>query len=200
MPVDILRAIARTESGRSRQGHFSPWPWTINLGGKGRWFEDPNEAIEFLGARLKEGARNFDVGCFQINYRWHGRHFTSLRDMFEPEANAAYAAEFLTVLHAEFGNWSDAISAYHSRTPKHGKRYVDVVLRHYANLTRRASFEPQTWAEKPRGLIGRSAESSNSNPLFVPTLAPRSRASLVPLTKSPAVGRLINELSGSAPG
>jgi hypothetical protein len=123
VPLDVLRAITRTETGRARDGRLEPWPWTVNMEGKGVWFDDLDAARAYVFRHFKRGARSFDVGCFQINYRWHQQHFQSIDDMFDPEQNAAYAARFLAELYAEFGDWSRAAAAYHSRTPKFADRY-----------------------------------------------------------------------------
>ena len=72
---------------------------------------------------LAAGRTSFDVGCFQINYRWHGARFASLEEMLEPAANARYAARFLSDLHEETGTWTAAAGAYHSRTERHARRY-----------------------------------------------------------------------------
>ncbi|MEY8882549.1 hypothetical protein [Donghicola sp. XS_ASV15] len=55
---------------------------------------------EFYSAvdTMAGGTTSIDVGCMQVNYRWHGEGFSSLEDMFDPAANTAYAAEFLTRL------------------------------------------------------------------------------------------------------
>lgn len=123
VPIDVLRAISLTETGRKRDGAFEPWPWTVNMEGKGVWFDSPDEALSYVEKHFDRGARSFDVGCFQINYRWHGKAFASITDMFDPDQNAAYAARFLSELFAEFGDWSKAAGAYHSRTPKFANRY-----------------------------------------------------------------------------
>jgi len=34
VPVNILRAITRVETGRRTDGHLKPWPWAVNLEGK----------------------------------------------------------------------------------------------------------------------------------------------------------------------
>jgi soluble lytic murein transglycosylase-like protein len=44
--------------------------------------------------------------------------------MFDPVANADYAARFLRDLHAETGDWIEAAGLYHSRTPKFRDRYA----------------------------------------------------------------------------
>lgn len=124
VPLSVLKAISLTESGRKRGGAFRPWPWTVNMEGKGLWFETEDEARAYVYRHYKRGARSFDIGCFQINFKWHGHEFTSIDEMFDPAANAGYAARFLAELFAETGSWSRAAGAYHSRTPAHAERYA----------------------------------------------------------------------------
>jgi len=130
VPLDVLQAITRTETGRKRNGRFEPWPWTVNMEGKGVWFTTLDEARAYVFRNFKRGARSFDVGCFQINYKWHHQGFSSIDEMFDPEANALYAARFLRRLYDEHGNWIDAAGSYHSRTPKYANRYKAVFERH----------------------------------------------------------------------
>lgn len=124
VPVSVLRAITLTETGRKLGGAFQPWPWTVNMEGKGHWFDTQDQARAFVFKEFKRGARSFDVGCFQINYKWHGEAFASIDEMFDPLANAQYAARFLRDLHTETGSWSKAAGAYHSRTPEFANRYA----------------------------------------------------------------------------
>ena len=123
VPISVLKAISLTETGRKRAGAFRPWPWTVNMEGKGVWFDTEDEARAYVYDHYKRGARSFDVGCFQINYRWHGEAFASIDEMFDPMANALYAANFLLELFAESGSWETAAGAYHSRTPMYADRY-----------------------------------------------------------------------------
>ena len=76
-----------------------------------------SEALAFARASVAAGRTSFDVGCFQINYFWHGRNFPSLEAMFDPETGADYAASFLKSLYQERGDWSAAAGAYHSQLP-----------------------------------------------------------------------------------
>lgn len=123
VPVSVMRAITLTETGRRYGGKQRPWPWTVNMEGTGKWFDTPGEALAYVDRNFARGARSFDVGCFQLNYRWHGQAFASIEQMFEPLANARYAAKFLKSLYAETGDWSRAAGAYHSRTKKFADRY-----------------------------------------------------------------------------
>ncbi|MCX7890624.1 MAG: transglycosylase SLT domain-containing protein [Rhodobacteraceae bacterium] len=123
VPLAVLMAISLTETGRRQAGRMRPWPWTVNMEGAGHWFADREAALAYVAREFARGARSFDVGCFQINYRWHGHAFPSVEAMFDPRANAIYAARFLARLHAEAGDWSLAAGAYHSRTPAFAERY-----------------------------------------------------------------------------
>ncbi|WP_125459007.1 lytic transglycosylase domain-containing protein [Oceanicella actignis] len=123
VPLRVMRALTLIETGRTLNGRRRPWPWTVNMEGEGRWFPDREAALAYVRARHAEGARSYDVGCFQINRRWHGEAFESLEAMFDPTANARYAAQFIRTLHDESGSWETAAGWYHSRTPKHAERY-----------------------------------------------------------------------------
>lgn len=127
VPIDILLAISRVETGRRKDGTLSPWPWTINADGKGAFFDSKAEAVAAATAHLTDGTGTFDVGCFQLNIRWHGASFSTLDDMFDPDRNATYAAKFLTTLYQEAGNWADAVAAYHSRSPDLAQTYLNQV-------------------------------------------------------------------------
>lgn len=124
VPLSVLTAISLNETGRKRGGAFRPWPWTVNMEGKGEWFENNQQALDFAVDAFQRGARSFDIGCFQINYKWHGEHFASIEQMFDPLANALYAARLLKDLYAEKGTWDLAAGAYHSRTPELAERYA----------------------------------------------------------------------------
>ena len=123
VPVEVLHAVALTETGRKQDGKLRAWPWAINREGKGYWFDSREEALAFAKTSLAEGRRSFDVGCVQINYRWHGHAFPSIEDMFDPEWTATYAAQFLRTLYEERGDWAAAAGAYHSLTPELAQKY-----------------------------------------------------------------------------
>ena len=183
VPIDVLRAISLTETGRNGDNGFLPWPWTVNMEGVGKWFDDLKTAQSYVEKNMQRGARSFDVGCFQINYRWHGQAFSSVEEMFEPDANARYAAEFLQRLYNEFGDWAKAAGAYHSRTPKFANKYKDRFQRIRARLTdlpeiRTAVAETPTKAPAPQ--VVAILERINRFPLLIRGHS-TSSGSLVPL-------------------
>ncbi len=123
VPYDVLIAIALTETGRAQNGVLEPWPWAMHYDGQGYWFDSQAEAIAMAETALQTGATNIDLGCFQLNIRWHAGAFVSAEDMLSPARNARYAADFLASLYQESGDWTLAAGAYHSRTPENAEVY-----------------------------------------------------------------------------
>jgi len=80
VPREIMLAITLTETRR----RGDPWPWTLNVEGRGHWFEARADALAHARGALAAGRRSVDVGCFQINTRWHGHNFASLEEMIAP--------------------------------------------------------------------------------------------------------------------
>lgn len=124
VPVDILAGLTLTETGRRRDGVVRPWAWSANADGAGSWFDDPASALAYVEERIAMGRPSVDVGCFQLNYRWHGEHFPSVAAMLDPMTNARYAARFVGQLYQETGDWRAAAGAFHSRTPVHANKYL----------------------------------------------------------------------------
>lgn len=131
VPVEVLRSITRVET--MRRG--APWPWSVNREGEGFVFENREEVLRFARKSRAAGRLSFDLGCFQLNYRWHGSHFDTLEAMVDPAQNARYAARFLRDLYAEMGSWSRAAGAYHSRTPRYATAYRAKFDKQLAALT-----------------------------------------------------------------
>lgn len=189
VPITVLQAITRTETGRKKDGRFGPWPWTVNMEGKGVWFDTLDDARAYVFKNFKRGARSFDVGCFQINYKWHHEAFSSIDEMFDPMANATYAAKFLNSLFQEYGNWSDAAGAYHSRTPKYANRYKAIFEKHRARspgesaIPVRIASTLQNASPKPR---------INSFPLLQSDGRTVQLGSLVPLGHQTAGSSFLN--------
>lgn len=127
IPEGVMAAIARTESGGGPRA--SAWPWTLNMGGEGMYLESAGAALARLRAVLDEGRSNVDVGCMQVNWRWHGEAFDSLEQMIDPAANTEYAARFLVDLWRREGTWEAAVQAYHSSDPERGAAYLARVER-----------------------------------------------------------------------
>lgn len=209
VPLSVLQAIQLTETGRKRGGAFRPWPWTVNMEGAGHWFESEDAARAYVYKEFKRGARSFDLGCFQINYKWHGQAFSSIDEMFDPLANALYAARFLQTLHAEQGDWGRAAGAYHSRTPEFADRYQARFERLRAGLNGSESDRGGSDIPEIPDIVAAAAGGDgearpavlrvNRYPLLQ-TGTPTGLGSLVPLATRAAGASLFAAAAGAPPG
>ena len=128
LPIHLLSSISRVEAGRKlSSGEVKGWPWSINHAGKGLYFETKKGALKYLKNAVSNGSKNIDVGCMQLNYRWHKGAFSSLEDMFDPEKNIQYAAKFVKELYGRHQNWEDVIKHYHSNKKKFNVPYYQKV-------------------------------------------------------------------------
>ncbi|NRB18667.1 MAG: transglycosylase SLT domain-containing protein [Rhodobacteraceae bacterium] len=186
VPLDVLRTITRTETGRGGKQGLQPWPWTVNMEGAGKWFETEDEARAYVFSHFKRGARSFDVGCFQINFKWHGAEFESIDQMFDPLANAQYAARFLKKLYAEMGDWSKAAGAYHSRTPTYATRYSARFDRIRADLAPATTVAALPGRTRRRSSDGALPLASLHTPSPLIAQGSVSMGSLVPMARSVA--------------
>jgi hypothetical protein len=198
VPVTVLMAMARTESGRRQADGFAPWPWTVNMEGTGRYFDDPGTALAYIEQSRARGARSFDVGCFQINHLWHGAAFASIEAMFDPVANATYAAGFLKSLFLETGSWNAAAGAYHSRTPDRAAGYSARFARIHEDVVQSvaAGAAPDGALAQAGDLAGLGAPSVNTYPFLVHG-ASGSGGSLVPVAGLPAGSPLLTSGAGA---
>lgn len=156
IPDHLLLAIGIQEAGRNGPEGLAVWPWTVNAAGEGRFFKSREDAQAWVYEKQAEGVTSIDIGCMQINMRWHGEEFPSEEAMFDPERNVDYAARFLRNLYRQTGSWEQAAGRYHSGTQKHQNRYLtslkrnkDVVASQLPRLTAlaRSVIVPERVAE-----------------------------------------------------
>lgn len=125
IPDNLLLAIGLQEAGRRLDGVDTVWPWTANALGQGAFLPNRNTLKSWVLAKQSEGIQSIDVGCMQVNLRWHGEAFRSLDHAMEPRANVDYAARFLLSLKQATGDWWEAAGRYHSGTEKYKNIYLD---------------------------------------------------------------------------
>lgn len=150
VPPESLYSVALTETSMSPKGIISvtrgagpapdverPWPWTINVAGKGYRYATRLQAWEALQGFLKKYPRKrIDVGIAQVNLGWNGHHFTSTWEAFEPYTNLNAAAAILRACYDRNpGSWLTAAGCYHH--PAGGApaaRYKSIVRTKLARL------------------------------------------------------------------
>ncbi len=110
IPAGILYAVGLTETGNKG----SLQPNALNIEGKAVFPRSRAEALADFAAARQQGKTLIDVGCMQVNHRYHGSAFRSVSDMLDPHRNVDYAARFLASLHARHETWSMAVARYHA--------------------------------------------------------------------------------------
>ncbi|HQS31402.1 MAG: hypothetical protein B7X59_00560 [Polaromonas sp. 39-63-203] len=130
LPRGLLAAVGRIESGRvGSDGRHRPWPYTVNVDGKGHYFSSKDAALAFLREPQTQRARSVDVGCMQISLKHHPLAFEARAEGFDPQRNVDYAAQYLQQLRQQHGGWDAAVSYYHSSEPARQGRYLALVNR-----------------------------------------------------------------------
>ena len=130
IPTGLLAAISKVETGRASADGSAivAWPYAINAEGTGMHFNSAAEAIAQVQALQGTGMQSIDVGCMQINLKWHPDAFASLAEAFDPDINADYAARYLGELAQTHGTWNVAVGFYHSPTPHRQAYYRTKVM------------------------------------------------------------------------
>jgi soluble lytic murein transglycosylase-like protein len=113
IPPHLSYAIALAESGRTKEGRLIPWPWTLNVEGKGHYFNSRREAEKFIDKTLKSG-KNFDGGYMQQSWRWQKHRYQHPYETLDPRINIVRGIETLLEWYQKTGSWVEAIGHYHA--------------------------------------------------------------------------------------
>lgn len=127
VPAGILHSVGLTETGRKG----TLYPYALNIEGRTVYAASRQDALmEFDRARA-QGHKLIDLGCMQINYRYHSSAFSSVDQMLDPRANVNYAARFLAELHKKHETWTMAVARYHAgpNNDPAQKKYICRVIR-----------------------------------------------------------------------
>lgn len=139
IPQDTLYSISLRETQKAHSKHKIgiTWPWTVtvNPSGKGYHFKTKTEAIKFAKEQLKIGKKSIDVGCMQINLKYHPDAFDSVEQALSPQNNVAYGAKFLKEKYKQHGDWQKAIGAYHSSSSDKASIYNAMVKKIKDSMT-----------------------------------------------------------------
>ena len=129
IPEGILYSVGLTETGRKG----SLQPYALNVEGRASFPASRSEALRQFAAAQAQGATLIDLGCMQINHRYHGDQFGSVDAMLDPRRNVDYAARFLRQLHDRHETWTMAVARYHAG-PNNDPAQKKYVCRVIANL------------------------------------------------------------------
>jgi hypothetical protein len=136
---NLLYAVAIAESQKYFAGGFiRPWPWAVNVDGKGHYFDTRSEAETFVDELIKSGKTNMDIGPLQVNTYWHGHRVGNPKDLFSLSTAVTVASNILQeAMNSSPKDPELGIGRYHtwsdeSRAREYGKRvlkYWDAVLK-----------------------------------------------------------------------
>jgi len=115
VPAESLYSLALTESSRRLPYGERPWPWTINVAGKGYRFETREAAWQALLQFVRKyPLKRIDVGIAQVNLGWNGQRFMSTWEALDPYVNLNAAAAILRECwDRKPGSWLDTAGCYH---------------------------------------------------------------------------------------
>ncbi|WP_417883158.1 transglycosylase SLT domain-containing protein [Vibrio rumoiensis] len=121
IPADVLYTLAITESNtKMKDGSYSPWPYTINLDGIGYRYASYEELVKQSKLLMRMGRESFDVGLFQVNWKWNGHRTSSIDELADPYENVRVAAEILKEQYRLYGEWAIAAGRYHNPSNSKG--------------------------------------------------------------------------------
>ncbi len=139
IPQSVLFAVALTESGKQtgQAGTLRPWPWTLNVAGRGYFFDSRQAAWQALTAYLKEGTHSIDIGLMQVNWRYHKNRLGTPWQALDPYHNIRVGAGILQDCHATRQDWWGSVGCYHSPKDSHrADRYRRRVVSHWQRIVK----------------------------------------------------------------
>ena len=136
-----LRSVRlRADAGRGQ----------LNIDGLPETYRSKPEAVEALSRIRTPTPTDIDVGCFQISLHHHPTAFATIAEALDPVANARYAARFLRELRDKYGDWDQAVGAYHSATGSLEADYRERVVAQWKGTSRQEQPKVVQIEEQPR--------------------------------------------------
>lgn len=139
IPQSVLFAVALTESGKQtgQAGALRPWPWTLNVAGRGYFFDSRQAAWQALTAYLKEGKRSIDIGLMQVNWRYHKERLGTPWQALDPYHNIRVGAGILQDCYTARQDWWGSVGCYHSpKDSLRANRYRRRVVSHWQRIVK----------------------------------------------------------------
>ena len=140
IPAEVLYAVGLAESARrvDSTGTVRPWPWTLNVQGKGFFYASRAQVQQALESFLDVGFESIDIGLMQVNWRYHRSYLESPQLALDPYHNLRVAAKILRECHQSRRDWWEAVGCYHApNSPHRADRYRARVFKHWQRVTRR---------------------------------------------------------------
>jgi soluble lytic murein transglycosylase-like protein len=138
IPYTVLYAVALAESGVGKNGRGirRPWPWTLNVAGRGRTYPSRDAAWTALNFFLAKGERSIDIGLMQVNWRYHQNRLRNTWRALDPYFNLRVGAAILRQCYEQRADWWKSVGCYHAPSnPERARRYRARVLNHWQRLS-----------------------------------------------------------------
>lgn len=147
VPAEALYSLAMTESSRKLPHGVRPWPWTINVAGKGYRYATRQEAHQALLVFMRRyPLKRIDVGISQVNLGWNGHHFRSTWEAFDPYINLHAAARILRACYDKKpGSWIAAAGCYHHPAGGQPARTYQAIVKRHLNRLEPAAGQLASW-------------------------------------------------------
>jgi len=126
IPHTLFYAVAVTESGKqvASASTYRPWPWTLNVAGRGYFFDSRLAAWQALTAWLAKGKRSIDIGLMQVNWRYHQERLGTPWQALDPYHNLRVGADILQACHTTRQDWWASVGCYHApANPQRADQY-----------------------------------------------------------------------------
>lgn len=132
VPPDLLFAVALQESQQlwstPSARTLLPWPWTLNIAGRGARYPTRLACLATLEATLAGGQRLVDIGLMQVCWKFHAQRFARPAEALDPIANLHAGAQILAEHYRDTLAWPIAVARYHSKTAWRGEAYAAQVF------------------------------------------------------------------------
>ena len=141
IPPDLFYAVALQESGRHLDSIGRvPWPWTLNVAGKGYYFDTKTEAWDALRRHIEQGATNIGIGLMQPTYPYNQYALSDVYGALDPATNLRLGAQIMRECYDRLADWWAAVGCYHSpgRTERQ-RRHVETYKAHVKRRLERIS-------------------------------------------------------------
>ena len=138
IPYTVLYAVALTESGKQVTAGdvYRPWPWTLNIAGRGYFFNSRLAAWQALTVSLQGGQRSVDIGLMQVNWRYHQERLGTPWQALDPYFNLRVGAGILQECYTTRQDWWASVGCYHAPThPLRADRYRRRVVTRWQRVT-----------------------------------------------------------------
>ena len=137
IPCTLLYAIALVESGAGSNGKGMrrPWPWTLNVAGRGHFYPSRRAAWQALNRLIAHGERSIDIGLMQVNWRFHRDRLGNPWQALDPYHNLRVGAGILRDCFRRRHDWWASVGCYHAPSdPARAQRYRARVAGHWRRL------------------------------------------------------------------